>query len=117
MAWGYHLILDCKSCNKDKITNKEFVKEFSKHIIEIANMVPFGEPQIEYLLPGTDNAGYSILQMITTSNFTAHFIDASGDAYVDLFSCKDFNIEEIVNTVRTMLEASNIRVTLLHRQA
>jgi ATP-dependent DNA helicase RecQ len=29
----------------------------------------------------------------------------------------DFNIEEIVNTVRTMLEASNIRVTLLHRQA
>jgi S-adenosylmethionine/arginine decarboxylase-like enzyme len=117
MAWGYHLALDCKSCNKDKITDKEFIKGFSKHIIETANMVPFGEPQIEYLLPGTDNAGYSILQMITTSNFTAHFIDASGDAYVDLFSCKEFDVEKIVGTVKTMLEAVDMRATLLHRQA
>lgn len=117
MAWGYHLALDCKSCNKDKITDKEFIKGFSKYIIETADMIPFGEPQIEYLLPGTDNAGYSILQMITTSNFTAHFIDASGDAYVDLFSCKEFDVEKIVGTVKTMLEAEDMRATLLHRQA
>jgi S-adenosylmethionine/arginine decarboxylase-like enzyme len=117
MSWGYHLALDCKSCNKDNIGNKEFIEMFTKHIIEVAEMVPFGNPQIEYLLPGTDNAGYSVLQMITTSNFTAHFIDSSGDAYVDLFSCKEFDVEKIIGTVKVMLEAEDMKATLLHRQA
>lgn len=117
MPWGFHLALDCKSCNKDKISNKEFIAMFTKHIIEIADMVPYGDPQIEYLLAGTDNAGYSVLQMITTSNFTAHFIDESGDAYVDLFSCKEFDIQKIAGTVKVMLEATDMKATLLHRQA
>jgi S-adenosylmethionine/arginine decarboxylase-like enzyme len=117
MSWGYHLALDCKSCNKDKIADKEFIAMFTKHVIKTAEMVEFGKPQIEYLLPGTDNAGYSVLQMITTSNFTAHFIDSSGDAYVDLFSCKEFDVEKIIGTVKVMLEAKDMKATLLHRQA
>lgn len=117
MAWGYHLALDCKSCNKDKITDKVFIVTFTKHIIETAGMVPYGLPQIEYLLTGTENAGYSVLQMITTSNFTAHFIDSSGDAYVDLFSCKEFDVQKIAGTVKVMLEAQDMKATLLHRQA
>jgi S-adenosylmethionine/arginine decarboxylase-like enzyme len=117
MAWGYHLALDCKSCNKDKITDKLFIVMFTKHIIETAEMVPYGLPQIEYLLTGTENAGYSVLQMITTSNFTAHFIDSSGDAYVDLFSCKEFDVQKIAGTVKVMLEAQDMKATLLHRQA
>ena len=117
MAWGYHLALDCKSCNKDKITDKLFIVMFTKHIIETAEMVPYGLPQIEYLLTDTENAGYSVLQMITTSNFTAHFIDSSGDAYVDLFSCKEFDVQKIAETVKVMLEAEDMKATLLHRQA
>jgi S-adenosylmethionine/arginine decarboxylase-like enzyme len=117
MTWGYHLALDCKNCNKDKITDKDFITMFTNHIIKTAEMIPHGQPQIEYLLEGTDNAGYSVLQMITTSNFTAHFIDSSGDAYVDLFSCKKFDIEKIIGTVKVMLEAEDMKATLLHRQA
>jgi S-adenosylmethionine/arginine decarboxylase-like enzyme len=117
MPWGYHLALDCKSCNKEKITDKKFIRMFVKHIIGVAEMVAHGEPQIKYLLPGTNNAGYSVLQMITTSNFTAHFIDSSGDAYVDLFSCKEFDIQKVAGTIKVMLEAEDMKATLLHRQA
>jgi len=117
MSWGYHLALDCKSCNKDKIGDKEFIAMFTKHIIKTAEMVEFGKPQIEYLLAGEENAGYSVLQMITTSNFTAHFVDGSGDAYVDLFSCKEFDVEKIIGTVKVMLEPEDMKATLLHRQA
>ena len=36
-------------------------------------------------------AGYSLVQLIETSAITGHFCDASGDAYLDIFSCKDFD--------------------------
>lgn len=117
MTWGYHLALDCKSCNKEKISDKEFIASLVKDIIDTAEMVAFGNPQIEYLLPGTANAGYSVLQMITTSNITAHFIDESGDAYVDLFSCKEFDVQKVIGIVKQLLEPEDMRATLLHRQA
>ena len=49
-AWGYHLMLDCSSCN-DNIKNKKAIELFIKDLLRTIKMIPHGKPLIEYLLP------------------------------------------------------------------
>ena len=63
-------------------------------------MNAYGAPLLEHFaehLP--EAAGYSLVQLIETSAITGHFCDRSGDAYVDIFSCK-FAAELAVEVVR-----------------
>jgi len=115
--WGYHLILDCAGCNFEKITDPDNIKAFLATLIPAIDMVAHGDPIVEFLLPGEDNQGYSVLQMITTSNITAHFVNRDCSGYIDIFSCKEFNTEIACNYVREFFEPTNIKQQLIFRQA
>jgi len=117
MSWGYHLILDCSGCQLDTITNKDTISNFVATLIERINMTAYGQPQIELMLVGTDNEGYSVLQMITTSNITAHFVNSTQAAYIDVFSCKDFDTSQAIHTVEEFFSPASIKSNLIHRQA
>ena len=67
-----------------------------------------------YLL---EAAGYSLVQLIETSAVTGHFCDASGDAYLDVFSCKDFDPEVAIGVVERHLRPESIRKVELARDA
>jgi len=116
-SWGKHVILDCAGCNFDKINDADNIRKFLKELIARIDMVAHGEPQIEFLLPGTYNEGYSVLQMITTSNITLHFVNQTREGYIDVFSCKDFNIETVEDTVREFFVPASIKPAVLYRQA
>ena len=113
--WGYHLILDCAGCRN--IRDRSQIYTFVKDLVERIDMVAVGEPIIEYCLPGEDNCGYSLMQMITTSNICAHFVEEDNTAYFDVFSCKEFDIQIVKDTVEQYFECSSIKVTFLTRQA
>jgi len=115
MIWGYHLILDCKNCNIESINNDSTIRNFVSTLVERIDMQVHGAPQIELLLPGTDNEGYSLLQMITTSNITAHFVNKTGNAYIDIFSCKQFKTSIVVHTVEEFFSPKFIKTTYLER--
>jgi S-adenosylmethionine/arginine decarboxylase-like enzyme len=91
MSWGYHLMLDCANCN-DGIKDRDNIVAFVKELIPAIDMVAHGEPIVEFLLPGDPKEGYSMMQLITTSNITAHFMEPDYTAYFDIFSCKDFDL-------------------------
>jgi S-adenosylmethionine/arginine decarboxylase-like enzyme len=117
MSWGYHLILDCSGCNLEKIKSKNNIWAFVRTLIKRVGMKAHGDTIIENLLPGTDNEGYSVLQMITTSNITAHFVNKTGDAYIDLFSCKEFEAEIVIATVKEFFAPAGIKLNFIERQA
>ena len=57
-------------------------------------MVAYGEPIIEHFATHChEAAGYTLLQMIETSNIAAHFAENIGQVYIDVFSCKAFDVE------------------------
>jgi S-adenosylmethionine/arginine decarboxylase-like enzyme len=114
-VWGYHLILDCANCSIDAITNKDHINQFLNTLVERINMTAFGEPQIELLLEGTDNEGYSGLQMITTSNITAHFVSRTGAGYIDVFSCRPFDEKVVKLTITEFFNPVTIKDRLLYR--
>jgi len=64
-------------------------------------MVAYGKPQI--VMFGTGNKkGYTLVQLIETSNICAHFCEETNDMYLDVFSCKTFEPD----LVRMVVEES-----------
>jgi S-adenosylmethionine/arginine decarboxylase-like enzyme len=116
MYWGYHLMLDCSRCNEN-VKDRDQIYLFVKELITAIDMVAHGEPIIEYLLPGESNAGYSLMQLITTSNICAHFVDADNSAYIDIFSCKTFEIEVAKQVVEKYFGPKKMRVNYITRHA
>ena len=94
MSWGYHLILDSSRCLPKSIRSKEIIGSFAKALVNKIDMVPFGEPQIQHFGSG-NKAGYTLVQLIETSNITAHFVEETDDMYLDVFSCKEFNVSDV----------------------
>ncbi len=115
MHWGYHLMLDCSGC--ERIDSRENIYNFTKEMVKRIDMTAHGEPVIEYLLEGDPKQGYSMMQLITTSNICGHFMELDGTAYFDVFSCKKFDIEVAQDVVREFFNPKKMRVNYITRQA
>jgi len=114
--WGYHLMLDCSGCNEN-IADKDQIYRFTKDLVNRIDMTAHGEPIIEHLLPGDPKQGYSMMQLITTSNICAHFMELDGTAYFDIFSCKPFNIDVAQEVVKEYFNPEKMRVNFITRHA
>lgn len=115
--WGYHLMLDCSGCDRTMLASRENIYRFIKDLVPRIDMVAHGEPVIEYLLPGDPKQGYSLMQLITTSNICGHFMELDGTAYFDVFSCKEFDLKLAQDVVRQYFQPQRIRVNFLTRHA
>ena len=115
--WGYHLMLDCSGCNIDEIASRDNIYRFIKDLVQRIDMVAHGEPIIEHLLPGDPKQGYSLMQLITTSNICAHFMEIDGTAYFDVFSCKEFDLETVKHIVNEYFHPEKMRVNFITRHA
>jgi S-adenosylmethionine/arginine decarboxylase-like enzyme len=116
--WGKHLVLDCSSCDREAVRSADAIRAFSEDLVASIGMVAYGEPVLAHFathLP--DAAGYSLVQLIETSAVTGHFCDASGDAYLDVFSCKDFDTEVAISVVGRHLRPESIKKVELVRDA
>ena len=116
MAWGYHLLLDCSNCN-NKIRDEECIKQFVSALITAIDMKRVGDPVLQYLTPTPENSGYSLMQMIETSNITAHFVESNHSAYIDVFSCKEFNPQIAEQVVKDYFEPATIKTNFIIRHA
>lgn len=117
MYWGYHLMLDCSGCEIDKISSRENIYSFIKDLVARIDMTAHGEPVIEYLLPGDPKQGYSLMQLITTSNICGHFMELDGTAYFDVFSCKPFDQDVAKKVVEEYFYPKKMRVNYITRHA
>jgi len=114
--WGYHLIVNAGDCDREAVTNAEKIREFAKELVKRIDMVAYGEPQVIHF--GEDNkAGYTLVQLIETSNICAHFCDDSGDAYIDVFSCKPYDMHIVLTLIDLYFSPGRMQHTMIERQA
>ena len=112
------MVLDCSSCDREAVRDANAIRAFSEELVASIGMVAYGEPVLAHFathLP--EAAGYSLVQLIETSAVTGHFCDASGDAYLDVFSCKDFDSEVALRVVERHLSPESVRKVELSRDA
>ena len=111
-------MLDCSGCDKELITNGENIGVFIRYLVDKIDMVAYGNPMIAHFAThDPDKAGYSFCQMIETSNITGHFVDKNGNAYIDVFSCKPFDNNEVIKTVEKYFSPEKIRLNYITRNA
>lgn len=114
--WGYHFILDMSGLN-DNIKDASVLKDFITVLVKSIKMKAIGEPVIKFLLEGQPNAGYSCTQLIETSSITFHLVEATHTAYLDVFSCKAFKQQSVIDLVIKYFAPKKIGHRFIYRDA
>ena len=114
--WGFHLILDLRRCAPLSIRCPLHITRFSDQLVGEIDMVPYGRPTV-VRFGEDDKMGFTLVQLIQTSNITAHFCEETNDAYVDVFSCKHFEPATVRRVVGQFFSPKAMRSTFLLRSA
>jgi S-adenosylmethionine/arginine decarboxylase-like enzyme len=114
--WGYHLILDGSGCDHDSIASGENITTFAKQLVKDIDMVPYGEPQVVNFGSG-NKAGYTLVQLIETSNICAHFVEENNTMYLDVFSCKPYDPQIVVDLAVKFFGIKKFKTAFIERQA
>ena len=109
-------MLDCSKCISTAIRSQSNISIFAKTLVKRIDMVPYGEPQVIHFGSG-DKAGYTLVQLIETSNITAHFCEETNDMYLDVFSCKKFDPADVEAVVNLFFSPIHKNRTFVTRQA
>lgn len=116
-AFGQHLVVDAAGCN-DRISDRDAIAAFAEDLVKAIDMKAYGAPWIEHFGHDVPKAsGFTLVQLIETSNVTAHFCDHSGEAYFDIFSCKSFDESAALGVIAEHFAPGICETRSLTRQA
>lgn len=122
MAYGKELILDLAECDPSTFT-RESIGNYFDELCELIDMeaevrhfwddvgVPENEKQTNPKTKGT-----SAVQFILTSTIVIHTLELTKTAYVNIFSCKDFDTEEAYQFTVAWFKAGVCGDTVVVRQ-
>ncbi len=114
--WGQHLILDLAGCPRDLLKDADNLRAWVTDLVDTIKMKAYGEPQLEHFATHSyDAAGYTLLQLIETSNICAHFAENLGQVYIDIFSCKRFDNDLAVEVCRKYFQPETVEQHVLER--
>ena len=98
--YGKELTLDLYDCDIDRF-NRENLGEFFDGLVKLLDMEQ--GPRHFWDYDGAENekavapdhlCGTTAVQFIYTSNITVHTLDKLRKVYLNIFSCKDFDVAE-----------------------
>ena len=108
-TFGWELVLDLHGCNADIISSEKEIRRFARELCEVINMKPYGEPLTPYFGENQEHTkGYSLLQFIETSSIVGHFSEQTGSAYINIFSCKEYDIESAEKFSKDFFGATHV---------
>lgn len=115
--FGQELILDLYECNVQKISDSACISKFViKLCDEVIMMKRYGEAHIPHF--GHQNpitSGYSLVQLIETSLVSAHFSEYKRAVYLNIFSCKQFDVKKTTYFCKTWFGAKQVKPRLIQR--
>ncbi len=119
--YGKELILDIHNCEVCKFTRTSIQKYF-KELCSLIDMKRAdlhwwdfeGQPKA-YAAAPPHLKGISAIQFIETSNITIHTLDDLKKAYINIFSCKDFDAKVAMMFTETWFEGYVVHKKVLRR--
>lgn len=113
--WGIHYIGNVYKCKPSAIRSAPLIYDFTKTLVNKIDMKAYGEPQIIHFGSG-NKAGYTLVQLIETSNICAHFTEEDNGMYLDVFSCKEFDYKVVEQVVNDYFDPENIDGYMFERK-
>lgn len=117
VTFGWELILDLYDCNLKTISDENAIRNFAGQLCRVIDMKPYGEPLTPYFGENKEHTkGYSLLQFIETSSIVGHFSEATGSVYLNIFSCKEYDIDVAENFSKEYFDAKRVRSRYMVRE-
>ena len=113
-CWGWHTIFDCSDCDQQAMTDRKTVYDFAKQLVVDIDMIAFGEPMI-YNFGSGDKEGFTLVQLIETSDITAHFADEKQAIFIDVFSCKKYDVDVVKDLIEKTFKPKKILTRSIER--
>lgn len=107
-TWGWELQLDMFGCDNNKLKDASFISDFKRKVIPAIDMTAYGDIHLAHFATHShEAAGYSSFQFIETSSITGHYAENLGQAYLNVFSCKPFTPQIVINMACEMFDAQS----------
>ena len=106
-VWGIASSIDIYDCNPRTIRDADRIRQFVSELCELIGMRRFGETQVVHFGEDERVAGYSMIQLIETSLISAHFANQTNTTYLDVFSCKPYDPEVVVEFAQRFFGGSD----------
>ena len=120
LSYGYELILDLHHC-KVSTFNRESISSYFETLCKAIDMQrcdvywwddPEGRDERCKLL---HTQGVSAVQFIVTSSIVVHALELLESAYINIFSCKDFDPTVAERITTEWFEAGNVLARFIER--
>jgi len=122
-GFGKHLIINLSGGSGYQLkTDEQNIRDFIDELCTKIDMKKHGLLILDWF--GENNVeGWSAVQLISTSNITGHFCgeyeeypETSNTAYIDVFSCKDFEKSVVIEVINKYFNPDCINSNMIIRE-
>ncbi len=114
-VWGIASSIDIYECDPQTIRDAGKIKQFVKELCELIEMKRFGETQVVHFGEEERVAGFSMVQLIETSLISAHFANLTNTVYLDVFSCKAYDLEVVKKFAQKFFQGKRCLTNINYR--
>lgn len=109
--YGKELSIDLYDCDPETIKSAKKLKEYVAKLCKVLEVKPFGPTTVKrFALHIGHAAGYSLVQLIESSLLSGHFSEMWNRAYLNMFSCNDFDDKKAVDFAMKFFKAKRAKV-------
>jgi S-adenosylmethionine decarboxylase len=112
-GFGPHLMMDCRGVNADKCNDVRYIWDFLNDLPEQIGMTKITQPHVfpySGLVP--EDKGVTGMVIIAESHLTFHSFTDKDYFFFDLFSCKEFDVNRVIETV---IQTFEVKHPTIHR--
>jgi S-adenosylmethionine decarboxylase len=116
--FGPHLTIDLYECDTHLLGNVEHICKVLDEMPELLDMRKITEPQVLKYdgTPGSfDKGGVSAFVIIATSHISIHTFVHQRYASMDIFSCKEFDVDKALSYVAEKFKSKKTEINLIMR--
>ncbi len=115
-SFGPHLMLDLSKCNPDKLSDYNLVFSILDELPEKIGMTKITRPYVfpySGLVP--EDKGITGTVIIAESHISIHTFQEKDYCFVDVFSCKDFDVEYAAEYLVDVFESRKYEKHVVNR--
>lgn len=111
-----HVMLDLYGCNPELLADEAFLKGVLEAYPDRINMVKVGPAELRYIQTSSPlDDGYSGFAIIATSHVSLHAWAPYKMINIDVFSCEDFSVQDVVDFACETFQSRDVEVHIVER--
>ena len=115
-GFGPHLMLDCYGCSKEKLSDLDLIFSTLDALPAKIGMTKIMQPHVfKYSGQVPEDWGISGVVLIAESHISIHTFPEKEHAFIDIFSCKDFDTDFARRELLETFGATSHEVVLVNR--